>query len=1458
MATSDTNVKLSNVIGAPFSDYVLLQLYIRAAQNSTVSRSNDDILFLANKTGWARLVSSVNIELQPTSNLLKLTDKDYKTYYSRFNLDSTLSYNAPDSLAKNWILEAGTSIQKGNGINLRSGIGPDGAYGLGGTEEMGYRPLPGLTGVTIETTGRLGSLRQANIQFKVWNMNQLNVIEALYFRLGYSMLLEWGHTQYYENNGGFNRIAFGIDDPFKGNQRKENIQQAIAFQARNTFGNYDGMLGIVSNFNWSMNQDGGYDCSVKLVGLGSVMDSMRINQAYKLPDGLLKEYKKSKSEYAQIQAQLAETKRLLKELQDNPPKGETTSTTQIDPVPVTVPELFARAQKYDGLQGDFAAFVKTYGIAPLVKKYQFLYPSNIGVYIPKGDDINIDFYAFNIPFTKNTNPDVKNAVSVAYGGLWLNKAPYGFKRYTPSTITSIKFDTELLSKAIRGILEGNGGNSEDIRGKIRSLEDKMDSYTGAVKGWSFTTATKYFAANTDTTKAVTATGEWLKGQAGIGSLTAFDLMNVIGIGTKTVDLPLTGVVPGGKVEAVYSFLVAPVRIDETNRLFPFSNTTIQASWTDTSFQPTRADILVALDQWQIDGSRLDNVTYSGVGSDFKISGTTTYYIVANYNGLESNRAASEALNPGYNGDKSKKKVPITFKVTTNNPGFIADVLTPIPPADTNPKPKDTANTGDTNGTVNKASTDQQEAVEGFASALQAMLTIVQAVAQVAIAKSNVKGLAVNISALTEKFFQDGIMNGVLNDSNIPKRFADLKEKDFLVAYASRGFNSNLMIDPTLYDIIPKVDYTKLCTAFAFAYGQGGEEGSDTVLYSPIYIPFGYLLAFLNNMCLIYDSPDSKLTTNNNAATGTPKRPYVYIDFNPETNFCLTSPQQLSVDPLTCLVPLQATKPQYESIFPENVVKNWRGTDKATPIFDPAGKFNGVSTLIKKAGLTYKTQTDTYQGRIMDILLNVDYLLGLVKNSAGADPEHAVKLEPFLQQILVDINKSLGNTNAFRSAYRDDSNTIQIQDDQWVPSLNGTEASILGAEKYKSNLKEGNNKKLAGLLPISSDPQELPVAGNLGLARQFQLKSVMSTKLASMIAISAQANTGSVNAKDHSSLSYLNENFQDRYKPYIQDASNGESGNNSNSKNNEESNDQRAAELFNDHIINIYSNFKLNTDRIALAKNYYIERMSKVKSGDVITSAAPFIPAELEMTLDGISGIIMGNAFTIPQNRLPLSLRGRDGLAKVAFIVTGLTHTIQNNQWLTKIKGQMIKLRNEVKQVTASTLVGEIQSQEINVSSRSDNPRGTDLFKATNSLKTSTYLFGAAKSGLAYDTPAHPNWGDLPEIWQNNNAWDLGVAAGTPVYAIADGTISNVKFSENNNTVWGYSLTIGSSNNTFFYTHLDSVVVPAGTNVKKGDLVAYVGQWPSNYSSRLQGYPHLHIGLKTGKLLTYIDNTGKLL
>jgi hypothetical protein len=1306
----NSNVKLSNVIGAPFSSYVLLQLYQRAAQNSTVNRSNEDVLFLANKTGWARLVSSVNIELQPTSDILKLKDTDYQTYYSRFNLDSALPYNAPDSLAKNWILEAGCSVQNGNGINLRAGIGPDGAYGLGGTEELGYRPLPGLTGVTIETTGRLGSLRQANIQFKVWNMNQLNVVEALYFRLGYSMLLEWGHTQYFENDGNFQRNAFGIDDPFIGGKRKEQIQQDIARRSRNTFGNYDGMLGIVSNFSWSMNQDGGFDCTVKLIGLGSVMDSMRINQAYKLPDGLLRQYKKNKDALRAFQDQLDALREQVKAAKE--PVVDLNQV--IDPIPKTPTELRDRIVKYEkDTNTTFAQFASAYGISYYDQTSNFIAAASSDGTVTQGK--HNYYHVFN---SSNISANVAAKVKADYSGFYFNQKNIGFVRIPEGGSVSAKVNTGLLNSAIDALTYRVAGEEQPITnivGGASSLVSQVFDYV-------------------------------TRGKSGPQYVATYQFENLVNA-------------QGSTGASTYFSIVAKTSQDAA----------------DKDFQPTRQDILNALETWVIkDGAVTDLRVISTSKGVATLTGTfKSQPVKVSYSGPESNRAIAIQGNNG----SDTRDVVITFTFTTTNSGFIESVG-PVTPTqeDLKAQATQTANAGDTNGTINQANAPQDEAPEGFASALQAMLTVVQAETQIKIAKSINQGITVSTLELTKKFFQDGIMNGVLDNSNIPTSTLNLEEKDFLLAYASRGFNSSLMIDPTLYNTIPKVDFTKLCNAFAFAYGQGGEDGSSSQLYSPTYISFGYLLAFLNNMCLIYDSPDKGLPTNNNAITGTPKRPYVYIDFNPETNFCLTSPQQLSVDPLTCLIPLQATKAQYQSIFPENIVKNWRGINVVTPIFDPGGKFNGVSTVITKAGFPFKTPANAYQGRVMDILLNIDYLLGLVQNFAGADPEHAVKLEPFLQEILKDINKALGNTNAFRAAYRDDSNTIQIQDDQWVPSLNGTEASMLNAQEYKSKLGQGNDRKIAGLLPISSDPQELPVTGNLGLARQFQLKSVMSTKLASMIAISAQANTGSVNATDHSQLSYLNQNFQDRYKPYIQDASNGESGNNANSKNssgNAESNDQKAAELFNDHIINVYSNFRLNTDRISLAKNYYIERMSKVKSGDPIVSATPFIPAELEMTLDGISGIIMGNAFTVPQDRLPLSLRGKDGLAKIAFIVTNLTHTIQNNEWLTKIKGQMIKLRENTKQVTAATLVGEIQNQIIQPLTSGDTPALSAAFNAANPWSAAFISYVMKEAGVS-NFPFDASHADYAQALRlNNNGFQVLDPANTAL-KLGDLVVANRK------------------------------------------------------------------------------------
>jgi len=258
---------LSNVIGAPFDQYIIDQLRLRSANGSTQNRSNEQILYLANKMSWTRLTSSVKIK--PTG-VLGLATPLSKFYANLFNGQIPPGdYSTSESLAKNWILQAGTTEYNNGTYNLRYGLGPNSAYGIGGIEQQGYRPMPGLTSVTIDTKGTLGSLREATVNFSVWNMTQLNVVEALYFRLGYTMLLEWGHVNYFTNKGEFITNPYGID--FFSYNSKESIFQAITERNQRTNGNYEAMLVTVTNFFFSFNTQVGYDCSVKLIGLGSII-----------------------------------------------------------------------------------------------------------------------------------------------------------------------------------------------------------------------------------------------------------------------------------------------------------------------------------------------------------------------------------------------------------------------------------------------------------------------------------------------------------------------------------------------------------------------------------------------------------------------------------------------------------------------------------------------------------------------------------------------------------------------------------------------------------------------------------------------------------------------------------------------------------------------------------------------------------------------------------------------------------------------------------------------------------------------------------------------------------------------------------------------------------------------------------------------------------------------------------
>ena len=1274
---------LSNVIGAPFPEHVLKQLELRAIHNSTgygsvPTRSNNEILFLANKSAWVKLTSSIRIQLPPE----KLT-----AYYRALELNIA-DYKNEDSLAKNWILEAGTSVGDGPGINLRKGIGPDGAYGLGGTQELGYRPMPGLSTVSIDTKGTLGSLREANISFKVWNMNQLNVIEALYFRLGYSMLLEWGHTQYYSNvnregtaGGSFTTNAYGIN-PFE-IQRKEQVQQNIAKRAYLTSGNYDGMLGIVTNFNWSFNQDGGYDCTLKLMGLGAIIDSLKINLSYKMPSILYQRYK------TQNQRLQEEQEAAAKREADQRAKQDAENARIAQGLPATPPPTPKNGSDiYNNIYLPNIGNPKT----PPETESTFLnrhsiYPSYIFANDEAASTVPDYYYR---AYSGNQPVNYVNELNNSKTGLFLNVnqsrtnwqlIPADVSVESPQLVTLSRY-------LIDGVI-----NNDRISADAKSVVDANNYlFRNLIGGGSESNTTLLFrnlgrAAGERVYAPVT-------GDEVPGLTTAFGKKfsillkneletfgNTFGFGegpdNKRVNIQVNFIIPyygttytaSGVLSKKFYFLTIgykPISGDENNKSLP-----------------TVRELAKAVDDWW-------------KSSDPRISLTSL-----SFQNLSFNKGFTDTILTGklegitIPGKTEAPNITIAF----NNTICIDKVLERTPAQTVQKTPTQPAAAGDVNGANNNATSVQTDSADTFASSLHAMLAAVKSEIQANTPQDPNKGVfTVPLTKLTNAFFQDGILTDLLNVSGstpTANQPFDLKK------YAKKGFNSNLMVDPAAFNQIPDVNFTDLCTGYGIRY----VVKEDTNKYNyPTYIKFGYLMAFLNNMCLIYDSTQD-----------TDKHPYVYLDFNPETNLCLTNPQHLSVDPFTCMIPFQGTLQDYQSIFLKNNTIDKKSIDAlGADSFRP--ELNAVSSYIQ----FFKAPNNSYQGKTMNILLNIDFLTTVLNQNTTNNPIHTVNLKGFLDAIVTSINKSTGNINLFRVAYRDDSNTVVIKDDQFVPPLSNEKSGIYKVDPNStpSGASGGRNTSRYG---------QLPVFGAQSLVREMQFQTNLSTKISSQIAISGQAETGSVNSTDHSAFSYLNVNYVDAYKPKITNSATTTAASTQKQqqlqqqeKDTIQADDFKQAVQFNAHVKSIYyGGTPLSKDVVSPAINYYNDSMASIKATDTVTTAAPFIPANLQITIDGISGIVMGNAFTIPENRLPLTLRGEGSKPKVAFIVVGLTHEISENQWLTKIRGQMIKLRDESKYVAPNTspIIETAFSSEITPISAAESIPGGKAITTSTGCKT---------------------------------------------------------------------------------------------------------------------------------------------
>ena len=202
---------------------------------------------------------------------------------------------AHEGLAQRYILEGGSPI----GVKNRAGSlvqaqakGFPGTYHKGKTRTLGFAygdpmsrgdakdgfgivPMPGITGCNIRTKSAYGSLREASIDFVCYNQRQLEILELLYMRPGYTVLLEWGWTPYISNKGKITNNFPYVGTFFDPNATHEFIDRSILENKIKSGGNYDAILGICKNFEYKLRTDGGYDCTTELIARGEVLEGLK-------------------------------------------------------------------------------------------------------------------------------------------------------------------------------------------------------------------------------------------------------------------------------------------------------------------------------------------------------------------------------------------------------------------------------------------------------------------------------------------------------------------------------------------------------------------------------------------------------------------------------------------------------------------------------------------------------------------------------------------------------------------------------------------------------------------------------------------------------------------------------------------------------------------------------------------------------------------------------------------------------------------------------------------------------------------------------------------------------------------------------------------------------------------------------------------------------------------------------
>ena len=203
----------------------------------------------------------------------------YDMYSPRPYVNTTTSALLPNS---EYILGKGTAeqnmaLQKAMGADYSKQVGETSevwnkrrknAFEMGGSTEglstvnKSLRPIPGIKGIDVSFKGGTRAMREATVSWSCWDWDELDMLMPHFLAHGKTVLLEWGWIY---GKDSLTRLP-SLAAP--GGMIMDDAYKDYSGTIKEGKGDYDAMVGVVKNFEFTTRADGGFDCQTIISSVG--------------------------------------------------------------------------------------------------------------------------------------------------------------------------------------------------------------------------------------------------------------------------------------------------------------------------------------------------------------------------------------------------------------------------------------------------------------------------------------------------------------------------------------------------------------------------------------------------------------------------------------------------------------------------------------------------------------------------------------------------------------------------------------------------------------------------------------------------------------------------------------------------------------------------------------------------------------------------------------------------------------------------------------------------------------------------------------------------------------------------------------------------------------------------------------------------------------------------------------